>query len=238
MIAFLPEKLFQNKGEKLIKSYGLLSIYYALFTGVLLFLGIGLIDVFYLQGLLFIPSVGLVFYILFSNIKKSDFKVYKDTNKIGKVGLSFIFFLIFFGTQNYLGLSTAGNFSMFSNLVTEGEKGNHLLLKNNYFKIFSLQDDLVWVEKVTPQGLDFWRKGWSFTGYGIPLIEFKRSLHNKRKDERYYEVSMEFTYNEKRYFVENIVLDESWSPKEYDWKMKLFQFRRVHSLQMPVYCQW
>ena len=44
-----------------------------------------------------------------------------------------------------LGLRTAGNFSMFSNLRTEGDTSNHLLLGGNPLKVWGYQEDIVWI---------------------------------------------------------------------------------------------
>ena len=59
-------------------------------------------------------------------------------------------FLFFFGGMNYVGLRTAGNFSMFSNVATEGLRWNHLLVPA-HFKIFHYQEDLHWFKSVPPE---------------------------------------------------------------------------------------
>ena len=59
----------------------------------------------------------------------------------------FSLLIFLFGFQNYLGLSTAGTFSMFSNIQTEGGKSNHLILHNNPFEIFPYQKNLVHIIK-------------------------------------------------------------------------------------------
>ena len=56
--------------------------------------------------------------------------------------------VVFLGLTPYLGLMTTSNFSMFSNLRTEGVNSNHLLLSNNPLKIFNYQEDLVRVLNV------------------------------------------------------------------------------------------
>lgn len=55
--------------------------------------------------------------------------------------------LALFGMSNYLGLRTAGTFSMFSNLRTEGSLSNHYVLGANPLKIFGYQDDVVTVTR-------------------------------------------------------------------------------------------
>jgi hypothetical protein len=51
--------------------------------------------------------------------------------------------LLLHGLTSYLGLRTAGNFSMFSNLRTEGARSNHLLLGGNPLKLWGYQEDVV-----------------------------------------------------------------------------------------------
>jgi hypothetical protein len=50
-------------------------------------------------------------------------------------------YLIFCGFSPYLGLRTVPAFSMFSNLLTEGQRANHLFVPN--LRLASYQDDLV-----------------------------------------------------------------------------------------------
>ena len=57
-------------------------------------------------------------------------------------------FVLFFGLNPYLGLRTAGTFTMFSNLQTESDGSNHLLLGSNPLKIWEVQDDAVHVLKI------------------------------------------------------------------------------------------
>ena len=51
--------------------------------------------------------------------------------------------LILHGFTSYLGLRTAGNFSMFSNLRTEGARSNHLVLADNPLKLWGYDEDAV-----------------------------------------------------------------------------------------------
>ena len=238
MIAFLPNTLFnEGKTEKLIISYGTLAIFYTLLTGLILFSG-GYHSRQPVQGFLFISTVALILYILLHKTKKSDFYLPKRKESLGYLSWGTILFLFAFSSQNYLGLSTAGTFSMFSNLVTErGNKTNHILLKYNLLKIFPFQGDAVWVENVNPPFLDTFQ-GKGFQGYGVPLIEFKRFLYDIKADSEYRDLSIDFTYKNQHHSIDQIVSNEKWTPKKYDWKMKLFRFRRIPKEGNPAYCIW
>jgi hypothetical protein len=84
--------------------------------------------------------------------------------------------LLLHGLTPYLGLRTAGNFSMFSNLRTEGATSNHFLLGANPLKIWSYQEDLVRVIAIDDK--------WARIGYGyvplkgnlLPVVEFRKLI--------------------------------------------------------------
>jgi len=87
--------------------------------------------------------------------------------------------LFVYGALPYLGLSTTGTFTMFSNLVTEGPASNHLLLGSNPLKIVSLQEDMVHIDHVDER---FVRPGPSFRrmpypGQSIPRVHLQNLLH-------------------------------------------------------------
>lgn len=76
------------------------------------------------------------------------------------------------GLQSYVGLSTARTLNMYSNVVTEKSRNNHLIIDTKKTKIWGFEEDYVtivrmpkgakWYGPLTPQECD------------IPLIEFKR----------------------------------------------------------------
>jgi hypothetical protein len=75
------------------------------------------------------------------------------------------------GLQPYLGLKTGGSFTMYSNIQTEGERWNHLLVPHSV-KLFSLQDDLVRViDSSDPRLRDTARAGSSWV-----YLQFQRYL--------------------------------------------------------------
>ena len=51
--------------------------------------------------------------------------------------------LLLFGLTSHLGLRTAGNLSMYSNLRTEAGQNNHLVLGNDQLKWAGYQEDVV-----------------------------------------------------------------------------------------------
>jgi hypothetical protein len=87
-------------------------------------------------------------------------------------------FFTFFGMNQYLGLRTTGTLTMFSNLRTEGEKSNHLILRNNPIKFFGFQEDVVEVLKLDDRfsGEDRMKPGWKYQ-----IINFSREIVKEKK---------------------------------------------------------
>ena len=87
------------------------------------------------------------------------------------------FLVLFNGLTPYLGIKTQTNFSMFSNLRTEGNVSNHILISPS-LQIFEMEKDLVDVTKTNLQGL----QDLVNNNQVIPYFEFKRITSNARTD--------------------------------------------------------
>ena len=160
-------------------------------------------------------------------------------SKMPKLMLFFPLFLLTFGFSPYLGLGTAGTFSMFSNLKTEGSTSNHLLLSQNPFKIFKYQEDTVkfYVAFSEKNNQKFYLdlNNRRFAGNSLPLVEFKKSIYNWTKNNE--KVSMMFKYQGKAYPTRDIVNDPTWKTSKRNWEMKLMNFRLISSVE-PNECSW
>lgn len=144
-----------------------------------------------------------------------------------------LFFL--YGFSNYLGLRTAGTFSMFSNLKTEGVTSNHLLLSSNPFKIFTFQEDMIEIVSVDEETQGFYRK-MPYPGQLIPRVEFARILDILKKERRK-NVSMEVIYENKTIKTDNAAYDPEFRFQVPAWQKKLFKFRAVRK-EDPQVCMW
>jgi hypothetical protein len=69
------------------------------------------------------------------------------------------------GVSPYLGFKTESSFAMYSNLRTEANMGNHLLVPASW-KIWRFQDDLVQVKSTSDADL------WDISGQGTMLVPF------------------------------------------------------------------
>jgi hypothetical protein len=143
--------------------------------------------------------------------------------------------LVLFGLTSHFGLRTAGNFSMFSNLRTEGERSNHLLFGSNPLKFGSYQEDVVKVHEIDDE---LARIGYQYTpleGTHLPVVEFKKLIVLWREAGRV--VPMRFEHDSKMYATENVVKDPDWQVDGFDWEMRLMDFRVIQP-EGPNRCRW
>lgn len=74
----------------------------------------------------------------------------------------------FWTLKTYVGLGNAGNLTMFSNLLTEKNRGNHLLIDTKKTKLFDFEEDNILILKLHDT-----LKRVELEGYKIPKIEFE-----------------------------------------------------------------
>lgn len=144
--------------------------------------------------------------------------------------------LVFIGVTPYLGLRTAGNFSMFSNLRTEGESANHFLLGSNPIKMWDYQDDVVWILDIDDRYGDvIYHYDGSARGYALPVVEFRKWIH--AWGEAGYRVPMTYAHDGYSYTTEDIVTDPVWRTADVSPQMYLMDFRYIQPGH-PNYCRW
>ena len=145
--------------------------------------------------------------------------------------------LIFLGVSNYLGLRTGGTFSMFSNLQTEGDTSNHILLGSNPFKIWDYQEDMVIIRSASKNARIRGRPD----GFGVPLVEFQRKMAKWRNPQRKFPVAMTFEYRGTVYETKNVqTLDEDFilDVDQLGWSHYFMTFRKVQLDNKPIQCRW
>lgn len=149
----------------------------------------------------------------------------------------FPFLLLLFGMTSYLGLRTAGNFSMFSNLRTEGATSNHILLRKNPLKIWDYQEDSIRILKFDESApyAEFHYAPRLNEGMGLPVVEFRKLIRKWAKEGM--EVPIVFEYQGKVYSSDNIATDPNWRVTRPDWEMSLLDFRVIQP-EGPNECRW
>jgi hypothetical protein len=143
--------------------------------------------------------------------------------------------LLLFGMTSHLGLQTAGNFSMFSNLRTEGDLSNHLILRGNPLKIFDYQDDLVTVIEIDDELARIGHQYSPLKGRQIPMVEFRKLLLQWRLHGRAIPVTI--SYRDEVMSFDDIATASEWRVDNRDWEMRLLDFRIVQEGR-PNACRW
>ena len=143
--------------------------------------------------------------------------------------------LFLHGSTSYLGLRTAGNFSMFSNLRTEGPVSNHLLLGSNPLKLWSYQEDVVRFIDIDDRQANIGYQYQPLQGNLLPVVEFRKLIYEWTKGGA--RIPMRFTYQGRIHSTEDIVNDPVWRTGARDWEMRLMDFRSVQP-GGPNRCRW
>ena len=141
--------------------------------------------------------------------------------------LVFLVLLFLYGMTPYLGLRTTGNFTMFSNLRTEGTSSNHLLLSSNPIKVWDYQEDVVQFMEI--------RHGRGLKGKSLPVVEFRKAIYKWTQAGQ--TVPLELEYRGEIYSTEDIVKDPVWSTEKRNWEMMLLDFRDIQP-EGPNQCRW
>ncbi|MEM8830642.1 MAG: hypothetical protein AAGE96_14970 [Cyanobacteria bacterium P01_G01_bin.19] len=193
-----------------------------------------------IAGIIFIISALIVLAPLVKQLceKPDDWQgVTVIKTKIPWLTYGAIAILAIFASTSYLGLRTAGNFSMFSNLRTEGETSNHLLLGSNPLKIWNYQEDTVKIIEIDDKKAKVGHKYRPLKDHYLPVVEFKKLIYQWTKAG--YTVPLVFEYGDRLYRTNNIVNDPTWQTPNRTWSMKLLDFRIIQPDNgEPNYCRW
>ena len=146
--------------------------------------------------------------------------------------------ILMFGLTSHMGLRTAGNLSMYSNLRTELGQNNHIVLGSSPLKWAGYQEDVVHIvdigETATIDGvLDRWGP---LEGNFLPIVEFRKLMLRWR--ERGEVVPMTVEYAGVTTISDNLPLDPEWRVDRWDWEMRLMDFRVIESGPGPNHCRW
>ncbi|MGK7960713.1 hypothetical protein [Crocosphaera sp.] len=249
LIMFIPDNYYQLLGDSLtlpnkVKVKRIyLYIYLTLLLGFLSLINHHFLPINNwktIAGILFnLAAIILLFPILQERFSKSQPMQWQGVpiiiSKSSNMLLIFPIVLFLFGMTSYFGLRTAGNFSMFSNLKTEGEGSNHLLLRNNPLKIWNYQEDSVYFLEIDDKKYKTGHQYRTLKGHSLPVVEFKKLILKWKKVG--YEVPMTFEYKGQIYITNNIVNDPTWKTDKTNWKMYFMDFRIIQK-ESPNSCRW
>lgn len=134
------------------------------------------------------------------------------------------------GFAPYLGIKTYKSYSMYSNLITEGGKTNHVIVPAS-FQVFPYTHQVVEIHKSSDAYLD----SLSRNNEGIILFELKRYL-NKKVVKNQGPISLTCTYGGKRYEEANVYSNDLLSTPNSKLLQKVLYFR-TFKLNEPQICK-
>jgi hypothetical protein len=143
--------------------------------------------------------------------------------------------LLLHGLTSYLGLRTAGNFSMFSNLRTEGARSNHLLLGGNPIKVWGYQEDVVRFIRIDDRRARIGYQYQPLEGSLLPVVEFRKLIYAWTKAGA--TIPLTFEYRGAIHSTSDITHDPAWRTPARDWEMRLMDFRVIQPAG-PNSCRW
>lgn len=144
-------------------------------------------------------------------------------------------FMIFWSLQCYLGLGNTSNLTMFSNLVTEKSRSNHLLIDTKITKIFSFEEDLILINTASSELInEIKRRNYSFKlgKFLLPKIELQKAIHRISKSNK--NIYIDYQYNKKHYVIKDV---GNSSLNQIKWWYKLIYLRPVQ-IEGENKCQW
>lgn len=211
---------------KSVRFYGLFVAFAILSDFVLYALKIAPGLVIIIHGLIY--NMGVLF--LFHGIFRIPFQEQTALTKRQKLKLLLIPALVsVWSIRPYLGLGNTANFTMFSNLVTEKSRSNHLLINTNYTKLTDWEEDYVTLVKLP----ESWKEQ-QLEGFLLPKMEFAYQI--KGQSWRFPNEAMPATviYKGKTIVVPDLRKSEFANTELY---YKFIFFRKI-PVDGPCPCLW
>ena len=168
----------------------------------------------------------IFFYIIFKNYEEKMYHFHKKHLLIMTIC---IVATSCWTLKTYIGLGNAGNFTMFSNLMTEKSRSNHLIIDTKKTKLFDFEEDNVLILKLH----DTLKKG-KLENYRLPLIEFK--YFSKKWCDRYPKLQINATivYKKDTLVIPDLRKTEFATTK---WWYRYVFFRKIQ-VEGANECYW
>lgn len=117
--------------------FAVLSAFIYLFMSIFELFGIYRL---FFQGLIFTLGVICIWPVIYQSTP-----YYVNRIQYNRITIPIILFMICWSMRTYIGLGNTGNFTMYSNLVTESYRSNHLVIDTKYTKVFDWEEDHVYI---------------------------------------------------------------------------------------------
>lgn len=143
---------------------------------------------------------------------------------------AFCVLLISFWTlKSYIGLGNSANLTMFSNLMTEKSRSNHLLIDTKKTKIFDFEEENLLILKLHDT-----LKNNKLENYKLPVIEFKYLVGQWSKQYPNVILDAKIVYKNDTIVIDDLRKSKFNSRK---WWYKYINFRKIQP-ENPNKCIW
>lgn len=194
------------------------------------------------QGWFFLLGTSYFIYQIYKNISNcgmspwrlSGLQLFDFREKKSRWMMAMPVLLLVYTSTSYLGLRTAGNTSMFSNLRTEGGESNHLLIGSRW-QPFGYQKDLIFIEEVD-QKHALWMRGQPKKGMKMTAFELRRITEMWKNEGE--SVRMAFRHGGTNKFYEDITQSKEWGDRPLPWILKKLMLFREIQPKGPNECRW
>lgn len=145
--------------------------------------------------------------------------------------------LLFYTNTSYLGLRTAGNTTMFSNLRTEGGHGNHMFIPD-WMQIFDFQKSLYQILEVPPEQA-FWYRGMPSEGGIMTEFELGRMVGEWRDKGLVVPMKILKINEREARSYDDITQSSEWKERQPGWLLrKTMLFRQIQPFHEQNRCRW
>jgi hypothetical protein len=256
LFAFIPDHVFHTwKNQAIIRagSWKIHCIYLCLFINLfgamMMYVSESIISIYDIK--IFPPEISQIFFLgsillllapLVREIMSPDrvwkwegVKVWDGTAP--KIFILFPIILFIWGMTPYVGLRTTGNFSMFSNLRTEGLESNHIILGGNILKVWDYQEDRVKVIDIDDETAEVGHHYQPLKGLSLPVTEFRKLVNMWRESNKQVAMTYQYQSDPDPVQTQDIVSDSNWASAGRNWETFWLDFRPVQDAG-PNLCRW
>ncbi|MDI1257600.1 MAG: HTTM domain-containing protein [Flavobacterium sp.] len=206
----------KNIVYKALKCYVFFALLYMLLLVAFMKLQLSSVVSGFISGTVF--GVGyLIFFFIFIKNYTAGTTIFKK--KYIKTVSVCILTISFWTMKSYVGLGNSSNLTMFSNLITEKSRSNHLLIDTKKTKIFDLEEDNLLIFK-----LDERLKTAKLEGFRLPITQFKFLASQWIKKPNRENLACTLVYKNDTIVINDLSKSEFSKTK---WWYKYISFRKI-----------
>ena len=177
-------------------------------------------------GASFCIGAASFFFMFFKNYRIAKF----ETEKKNVSMVLLVFTLVSaWALKSYAGLGTSGNLTMFSNLVTERNRSNHLFINTTKTKIWDFEEDHVLIIKLDDR-LERYKEEWE--NNLVPLTELSFIINEWNENK--VPLGCTLKYQGKVFVIKDLKNSDF---SNYKWWYKFVSFRAIQ-VHGPNKCRW